>query len=50
MNVLADNDELLKRIEIWNKIKALFNKKFYKKRLHNRLVYNNKYIKIKISA
>ena len=29
MNVLADNDELLKYIEIWNEIKALFNKKCY---------------------
>ena len=27
MNVLVDNDELLKYIEIWNKITALFNKK-----------------------
>ena len=31
MNVLADNGELLKYIEICNKIKALFNKKFNKK-------------------
>ena len=28
MNVLADNDELLKYIEIWNKIQAFFNKIF----------------------
>ena len=28
VNVLADNNELLKYIEIWNKIKALFNNKF----------------------
>ena len=49
MNVLADHDELLKYIEIRNKIKALFNKKFNKKGLHNRPVYNNEYIKTKIS-
>ena len=36
MNVLADNKELLKYIEIWDKIKALFNKKF-----NNKPVYNN---------
>ena len=50
MNVSADNDELLKYIEIWNKIEALFDKKINKKGLYNRLVYNNnKYIKTKIS-
>ena len=49
MNVLADTDELLKSIEIWNRIKALFNKKFNKKGLHNRPVYDNEYIKTKIS-
>ena len=60
MNVLADNDKLLKHIEIWNKIDALFNKKFNKRGLYNRPVYNNnnnnnsnnnnkKYIKTKIS-
>ena len=27
MNVLANDNELLKYIEIWNKIKSLFNKK-----------------------
>ena len=27
MNVLANNNELLKYIEVWNKIEALFNKK-----------------------
>ena len=43
-NVLADNKELLKYIEIWDKIKALFNKKF-----HNKPVYNNEYIKTKMS-
>ena len=45
MNFLADNDELLKYIKIWNKIKALFNKKFNEKGwLLNKPVYNNKYI------
>ena len=49
MNVLVNDNKLLKYIEIWNKIEALFNKKFNKKGLHNRPVYNNKYIKTKIS-
>ena len=39
MNVLANGNEL-KYIEIWNKIEDLFNKKFNKKGLHNRPVYN----------
>ena len=43
MNVLADNKELLKCIEIWDKIKALFNKKF-----NNKPVYNNEKIKTKM--
>ena len=50
MNVLADDTELLKYNEIWNKIEALFNKKSNKKGLHNRPVYNNEYIKTKISS
>ena len=49
MNILADNKEFLKHTEIWNKIKSLFNKKFNKKGLYNRPVYNNKYIRTKIS-
>ena len=49
MNVLADNDKLLKYIEIWNKIKALFNKNFNKRGFYSRPVYNNEYIKTKIS-
>ena len=49
MNVLADNNELLKYIDIWNKIEVLFNKKFNKGGLYNRPVYNNKYIKTKIN-
>ena len=43
INVLANDNELLKHIEIWNKIKALINK-----RLYNEPVYNE-YIKTKIS-
>ena len=50
INVLADNDELLKYIKIWYKIKALFNNKFNKKGLHNKPAYNNEYIKTKISS
>ena len=30
MNVLANNKEFLKYIEIWNKIESLFNEKFDK--------------------
>ena len=33
MKVLANDNELLKYIEIWNKIEPLFNKKFDKKRV-----------------
>ena len=43
MNVLANDDELLKYIEIWNKIKLLLNKILY-----NWLVYEE-YIRTKIS-
>ena len=42
MTALADNKELLKYIEIWNKIETLLSKK----RLHNRPLYNE-YIKTK---
>ena len=31
MNVLANDNEFLKSIEIWNKIEYLFNKKINKK-------------------
>ena len=30
MNVLANDNELLKYIKMWNKIKALLNKRLYK--------------------
>ena len=55
MNILASDNELLKCIEILNKIEALFNgvalnKKFNKKGFHSKPVYNNEYIKTKISS
>ena len=50
MNVLANDDELLKYIEIWNKIDSLFNKKFNKKRFYSKPTYNNKYIRTKINS
>ena len=43
MNVLANDNQLLKYIKIWNKSKALLNKSLY-----NIPVYN-KYIRAKIS-
>ena len=49
MNILSNNKEFLKYIEIWNKVKFLFNEKFNKRGLCNRPVYNNEYIKTKIS-
>ena len=42
-DVLANDNELLKYVEIWNKIEALFNKKI------NKPVYNNEYINTKIN-
>ena len=41
MNVLANDNELLKYIEIWNKIEALLNKKFSKEGFYSKPVYNN---------
>ena len=41
MNVLVDNDELLKYIKIWNKIEALFNRKFNKRGFYSKPIYNN---------
>ena len=35
MNILANDIEFLKYIEIWDKIEALFNEKFNKRRLYN---------------
>ena len=50
MNVLVNDNELLKYIEIWNKIEALFSKKFNKKGFYSKSVYNNEYIKTKINS
>ena len=47
MNVLANDNELLKYIEIWNEIELLFNKKFNKPTYNT---YNNKYIKTNINS
>ena len=49
VNFLASDNELLKYIEIWNKIESLFNKKFNKNGFHSKPVYNE-YIKTKISS
>ena len=54
MNVLANDNELLKYIEIWKNIESLFNgvalnRKFNKKGFHSKLVYNNEYIVTRIS-
>ena len=48
-NVLANDNELLKYIDIWNKIEALFYKKINKKGFYSKPAYNNEYIKAKIS-
>ena len=50
MNVLANDNELLKYIEIWNKTEALLNKTFDKKGFYSKPVYNNEYINTKISS
>ena len=39
MSVLANNNELLKYIEIWYEIKVLFNKKFNKKVFQSKPIY-----------
>ena len=49
MNVLVDDKELLKYIEIWDKIEYLSNKKHSKKVSYNNNIYNNIYLKTKIS-
>ena len=51
MNVLANDNELLKYIEIWNKIEALFNEITLNKRgFHSALTHNNEYIRTRISS
>ena len=47
-NILADNKELLKYIEIWDKIVDLFHKMHNKRVLYNNTIYNKEYIKTKI--
>ena len=49
MNVLADNKELLKYIEIWDKIVDLFNEKHTKRVLYNNTICNNEYIKTRLT-
>ena len=49
INISANNKEFLKYIQIWNKIKDLFNEKFNKIGLYNKPVFNNEYIRTKIS-
>ena len=51
MNILADDNELLKYIEIRNKIRVLFNRiALNKKGFHTDPTHNNEYIKTKISS
>ena len=50
MNVLANDSELLKYIEMWNKIEYLFNKKFNKKGFYSKPTYNNEHIRTKRSS
>ena len=50
MNVLANDNKLLRCIEIWNKIETLFNEvTLNKKRFHCGPIHN-KYIRTKISS
>ena len=46
MNVIANDNELSKYIEIWNKIESLFNKKGF----YSKPTYNNEYIRTKINS
>ena len=50
MNILASDNELLKYVEIWNKIEALFNKKFNKSGFHSDPTHNYEYIRTRISS
>ena len=50
MNVLANDNELLKYSEMWNKIETLFHKKFNKKGSYSKPRYNNEYIRTKINS
>ena len=48
MNTLANDKEFLKYIKIWDKIKKLF-KTLFKNRFDSEPIYNNEYIKTKVS-
>ena len=48
INILANDKEFLKYIEIWNKIKDLF-KNLFNKRFESEPIYNNEYTKAKIN-
>ena len=50
MNILANDKEFLKYIEIWNKIKDLFKNLSNKRGFNKEPIHNNKYIKTKISS
>ena len=50
MNVLANDNKLLRYIEIWNKIEALFNKVTLNKKGFHCGPIHNKYIRTKISS
>ena len=49
MDVLTNDNKLLKYIEIWNKIEAFFNKIAFNRVALNKPVYNNEYIRKKIN-
>ena len=50
MNVLGNDNELLKYMEIWNKIEPLFKKKFNRKGFYSKPTYNNEFLRTKISS
>ena len=50
MNVLGNDNKLLKYSEIWNKIESLFNKNFNKRVFYSKPTYNNEYIMTKINS
>ena len=49
INILGNNKEFLKYIEIWKKIDALFNEKHNKRGLYNKPASNNEYVRPKIN-
>ena len=49
MNILANDKEFSKYIEMWNKIKDLFKNLSNKRDLYKEPAYNNEYISAKIS-